>query len=152
MTETKTKTVVLPRKRLDHVIAWLSGPLHGQEARARARFVAPLVAELESMERHRLEIIKRFASLDESGAPKVVEVDLGGGAKSSEFAFPTPEAKAEAGKEIADERGTDFAFNVPKDDFLVCRKLLLNGMNGTLKFTLDETAAYEEVCALIERN
>ncbi len=57
---------------------WLSNlSLVGRESRERSKFVETLAAELKEAEETRLEIVKKFAEVDDKGEPVIKEDDDG---------------------------------------------------------------------------
>lgn len=64
----------LQHKYLLGLGTWLNKlTLSGQESRNRTKFVEQLSEQLKENEEMRLELVKKYAVLDEAGEPKIVE-------------------------------------------------------------------------------
>jgi len=66
------KTLKIKNSTLDSLVKATSINLPFERSRIRNQFIKALTPHIEAKEKSRLELIKKFATLDEKGEPKIV--------------------------------------------------------------------------------
>ena len=127
---------------IEKLISFLDTPLHGQEARARNRFVSIIGKQLVFLTSERQRLLEEKTKKDEKGKP--ILIDDG---KKYDI---SPEDLTIVNEELAVLFNEDYIIDIlpsNKSDIKVVSEIILN---STKEFDLSEGAVYDEICKVFE--
>lgn len=119
----------------------LGVPLHGEQARARNRFVDLFRVKAKEMEAVRLELIQKYGKLDENKKPIWNDT-----LKRFELADPQG-----FDKEYSEALDKEIYFDytpATRKDFLSVKQFILSSKK---ELDIEETEMYEDICSAFEK-
>lgn len=145
-TKEKASVFSITRGQLDFIMSAIAVPLHGEDARARNRFVQLAKEEYHAFNPKRIEILERHAVKGEDGKPKLVEV---AGVAGKVYDIPAAGQEA-AQKEVEALVGETITYALDKES----RKAWLSVADILRKhskpMSIQDGARYDEVLTALE--
>lgn len=134
-------TLKLTNTEINFLYQWLNIPLHGEQIRARNRFLKIIQKDFDAIHPTRIAMIEKYASKDAEGKP-VLKDKL----------YDIPEDKQEEAKaELTKFLDTENEYPVNKEtkqDYIEIGKVLKEKL--TQGFNIDQGKLYDEVVTKFE--
>lgn len=128
-------------KEIRFIYAWLNVPLHGEDVRARHRFLKMVQSQLNDMETERVALIEKYANKDQDGK-LILEKNAQG---IGEYKF-TEERRALFDEESFALLNKETKYDIEKEEkkfIRVVKDILTNKLQKGL--SIDEGEIYDSV-------